>query len=121
MSNHPVNLLVRFLMELAMLVILGMWGWYYGDGAMKYVLGIGLPVVAATLWGIFRIPNDPKPAPVAIPGIVRLMYELFLFAFATWALWDVGHTTMSIIMGITTIASYTAGYDRTLKMLRNQN
>jgi hypothetical protein len=76
--------------------------------------------VAAIIWGVFRIPDDPNPAPVEVPGIVRLGYELFLFGFATWALYNIEYTALSCIMGGTTIISYIAGYDRTLKMLRNK-
>jgi len=120
MSNHPLNLLIRFLMEIAALVIVTMWGWHFTTDWTRYLLAIGLPVVAAIIWGVFRIPNDPKPAPVEVPGIVRLAYELFLFGFATWALHNLHYTMASYIMGATTIISYTAGYDRTLKMLRNK-
>ncbi len=79
MSKHPLNLLIRFLMEIAALIILAMWGWHYTSYWFRYLLAIGLPLLTATLWGIFRIPNDPNPAPVEVPGIVRLAYELLLF------------------------------------------
>ena len=120
MSNHLLNLLIRFLMEIAALVIMAMWGWHCTSGWTRYLYAIGLPVVAATIWGIFRIPNDPKPAPVEVPGIVRLAYEFVFFGFATWALHDMGYTALSYVMGCVTLISYTAGYDRTLKMLRNK-
>ncbi len=92
MSKHPINLLVRFLMEIAAVIVVGMWGWHMGTNTWEqYLLAIGLPVIAATIWGVFRIPNDPNPAPVEVPGIVRLAYELFLFFFATWRcmIWDI--------------------------------
>lgn len=120
MSKHPLNLLIRFLMEIAALVILAMWGWHYTSNWLRYLLAIGLPLLAATLWGIFRIPNDPNPAPVEVPGIVRLAYELFLFGFASWALYNMGYMSAACTMSIITIISYTAGYDRTLKMLKNK-
>jgi len=120
MSQHPLNLLIRFLMEIAALVILAIWGWHCTVDWTRYLYALGLPVVAATIWGIFRIPNDPNPAPVEVPGILRLAYELFLFGFATWGLHNMGYTTLSYIMGIVTIISYSSGYDRTLKMLRNK-
>ena len=120
MSKHPFNLLIKFLMEIAALVIVGMWGWHCTTGWEKYVLAIGLPVIAATLWGVFRIPNDPNPAPVEVPGIVRLAYEFFLLGFSTWALYNMGYITPSYIMGGVTLFNYIASYDRTLKMLRNK-
>lgn len=59
MSKNPLNLLVRFLLEIALLVIFGYWGFHKFEGATKYLMGIGLPVVVAILWGTFRVPNDP--------------------------------------------------------------
>ena len=119
MSKHPVNLLIKFLMEIAALVITGMWGWHCTANWERYLLAIALPATAATIWGIFRIPNDPNPAPVEVPGVVRLAYELFLFGFSTWALYNMGYVTQSYIMGGVTIINYIASYDRTLKMLTN--
>ena len=85
----------------------------------RYIGVAGLPVIAATLWGVFRIPNDPKPTPVAIPGILRLLLELGLFGFASWALYDIGYSTLSIIMAAIVIIHYAVSYDRTWVMLRN--
>ena len=120
MSKNPLLLLIRFLTEIAALVIVAMWGWHCTTNWIRYLLAIGLPVIAATIWGVFRIPNDPNPAPVEVPGIVRLSYELFLFGFSTWALYNMGYPTLCYIMGCTTIVSYVASYDRTLKMLQNK-
>lgn len=120
MSKNPLLLLIRFLMEIAALIIVAMWGWHCTIDWTRYLLAIGLPIAAAIIWGIFRIPNDPNPAPVEVSGIVRLSYELFLFGFATWALYNMEYVTLCYVMGGTTIVSYTAGYDRTLKMFRNK-
>ena len=68
MNTHPLNLTLRFLLEIAMLIILADWGWHLTPGWPRYPAAIGFPVLAAALWGIFRIPNDPKAAPVPIPG-----------------------------------------------------
>ena len=47
MGSHPINLAVRFLLEIAGLVALAMLGWYYGKGVYKYLLASTLPLVAA--------------------------------------------------------------------------
>lgn len=120
MSKNQLLLLIRFLMELSALAIVAMWGWHYTTTWTKYLLAIGFPVIAATIWGVFRIPNDPKPAPVEVPGILRLSYELFLFGFSTWALYSMGYITYSYVMGIVIILSYVGSYDRTIKMLLNK-
>lgn len=119
MNTNPVNLALRFLLEIVMLIILGCWGWHL-SGIGRYIGVAGLPIAAATLWGVFRIPNDPKPAPIAIPGILRLLLELGLFGFASWALYDLGYSTLSLIMAAVVTVHYIVSYDRTWVMLKNK-
>lgn len=120
MNTNPINLAVRFLLEIAMLLVLGYWGWQSTGTWLRYIAGSGLPLVAAAFWGIFRIPDDPKPAPIAIPGIARLLLEAGLFGSAVWALYDLGHPTLSIIMAVMVVIHYLVSYDRTWVMLRNK-
>ena len=119
MNTNPVNLAVRFSLEIAMLITLGCWGWHL-SGTGRYIAVAGLPIAAAALWGIFRIPNNPKPAPLAIPGILRLLLELGLFGFASWALYDLGYSTLGLIMAMVVTIHYIVSYDRTWMMMRNK-
>jgi hypothetical protein len=115
MASHPLNLTVRFLLELAALAALGYWGWHQSDGPLRYVLALSLPLLAATAWGIFNVPNDPSrsgQAPVPVPGLVRLGLELALFGLAAWALFDLGLTTLGWAMGIIVLVHYGTSYDR---------
>jgi hypothetical protein len=118
MSSHPVNLGLRFLLEIAALISLGIWGWQKGEGWVRFILAVGIPIVAATLWATFRVPNDPGTAPVAIPGILRLMFELALFALATWALYDSKLTVLAWILGVVTMLHYISSYDRVLWIIK---
>ena len=65
------NAVLRLLLELTAL---------YGIALLGRVLG-GLPVgvflviAAAWVWGRFRVPDDPGPAPVAVSGVTRLVIE----------------------------------------------
>lgn len=120
MNTNPINLAVRFLLEIVMLMVLGCWGWHLTGDWLRYVAAAGFPSVAAVLWGTFRIPNDPKPAPVAIPGIARLLLELGLFGLAIWALYDLGYARLSTIMAAIVVIHYLVSYDRTWVMLRNK-
>ncbi len=75
MGSHSLNLALRFLLELAALGAMGYWGWTQHEGPVRWRWAIGLPLVAAVLWGTFAVPNDPSrsgQAPVPIPGILRL-------------------------------------------------
>jgi hypothetical protein len=120
MNTHPVNLTVRFLLEIMMLIVLGCWGWHLGTDWLRYLLAAGFPVIAAVLWGNFRIPNDPKPAPIAIPGPLRLLLEWVLFGLAVYGLKVLGHPQLSIWLAIVVIVHYAVSYDRTWVMLQNK-
>ncbi len=120
MNTNPVNLAVRFLLEIAMLIALGLWGWDLTETWIRYITAVGLPLIAVVLWGIFRIPNDPKPAPVAISGVLRLILELGLFALATWALYQLRYSNLALLMGVIVVLHYVISYDRTWAMLRNR-
>jgi hypothetical protein len=115
MGSHPVNLAVRFLLEIAALVAIGFWGWSQHDGIFRYLLAIGGPILAAVLWGTFTVPDDPSrsgKAPVPVPGILRLVLELAIFAFATWALYDAGKGLLALILAIIVVIHYALSYDR---------
>ncbi len=115
MGSHPVNLALRFLLELAALLALGVWGWQQSEGWLRIVLTIAVPIIAAAIWGTFNVPHDPSrsgAAPVAVPGMLRLAIELALFLVATWALYDTGYTSLSWVLGIIVALHYIASYDR---------
>jgi hypothetical protein len=118
MSSHPVNLGLRFLLEIAALISIGVWGWQKGEGWVRFVLAIGIPIIVATLWATFRVPNDPGTAIIAIPGMLRLLFELALFAFASWALYDSKFISLAWILGIVTFLHYISSYDRILWMIK---
>jgi hypothetical protein len=120
MNTNPINLAIRFALEIVMLIALGCWGWHLSDTWVKYILALGFPVIAATLWGVFRIQNDPKPAPVEIPGMLRLLLEFALFGSAVWALYDMGRGNIGLIMATIVVVHYLVSYDRTWVMLRNK-
>jgi hypothetical protein len=121
MGSHPLNLALRFLPELAVLVTIGYWGFSRHAGIWRFVLGIGVPVVAAAVWATFAVPDDPsrsRRAPVPIHGVLRLLLELCLFGFAVWALYDAGRPILALIMASITIIHYALSYDRVLWLFR---
>ena len=118
MASNPLNLAFRFFLELAALVAIGYWGWNVGEGWTRWLLMLGVPLVAAVLWGVFRVDNDPGRAPVRVPGFLRLALELAYFGFAVWSLNDAGATTASWILGISVLVHYLISYDRILWLVR---
>ncbi len=121
MGSHPINLALRFLLEMIGLVALGVWGWGQGEGLFRFVLGLGLPVLAAVLWGTFAVPEDPSrsgKAPVQVSGVVRLLLEFGFFAAATAALFFVGGPLVALIFGLIVLLHYAISYDRILWLVR---
>lgn len=118
MSNNPINLALRFVLELVALFAIGYWGWTQHTGIVQVLLCLGLPIIAATIWGIFRIPGEPGPAPVAVPGWVRLLLEAVFFGAAVILLAAAQQQTPSIILGIVVVLHYLASYDRIIRLLR---
>jgi hypothetical protein len=113
-----INLGLRFILELCALGAVVYWGFHTGDSWwVKLGLGILLPVLMAAAWGTFRVPNDPGPAPVAIPGALRLLLEFGVFAIATFALANAGRPTLAWVFAIVTILNYAMLYPRLVWLL----
>jgi hypothetical protein len=109
---HPVNAALRFALEIAALVAMGYWGWGQHEGWARWLWALGLPLVAAALWGTFRVPGDPPDAPVAIPGAVRLLFELLFFGAAVWLLARAGRPAWALVLGVLLVGHYLASYQR---------
>jgi len=120
-SKNPLNLSLRFLLELAILFALGYWGWVRHEGAWRYLLVVGLPVLASVLWGTFRKPGDEissGKAPVPVPGWLRLLLELALFGSGIWGLFDAGAMTAGWIFFGITFVHYLLSYDYVAWLLK---
>lgn len=115
MGSHPINLAIRFLLELSALGAGGIWGWKQSDSWIKFFLVVGIPILIGTVWGVFAVPEDPSrsgSAPIAVPGLIRLIIELAIFTFATWALYDSGFVRISWTFAIVVEIHYIVSYDR---------
>ncbi len=122
MGSHPINLLLRFLLEMTALLVLGIWGWKFGQGPFRFVLGFGFPILTAAIWGIFAVPNDPSrsvKAPIPILGSLRLFIEFLVFALSIWAVYDLEFIKLSWILGIIVLTHYGISFDRIIWLLKN--
>ena len=118
MANNPINLGLRFFLELYGLFALGYWGWVQHTGSPRILLAFGLPLLAAAFWGIFRVPNDPGNAIVAVPGSVRLLLEVVYFGGAVWALYAAGREKWGLAFAVIVLLHYLVSYDRVIWLLK---
>jgi len=121
MGSHPVNLLLRFLLELAALGIIGYWGFKFTESWYKYMLMLAIPLLIATLWATFAVPDDPSRsgnAPVPISGMLRLILEFSFFGVALWALYDLSYPISAMILGIIILTHYIVSYDRIIWLMK---
>jgi hypothetical protein len=115
MGSNPINLALRFILELVALFIAGYWAKEQNDAWLGYILMIGIPLIIAILWGVFAVPNDPSrsgSAPIAISGWLRLLLEIAIFSFATFCLHDLGYSKLTWIFGLVVLVHYLISYDR---------
>lgn len=96
---------LAFLLELLALVALAYWGFRTGDGlALKFVLGIGAPVLAAVVWGLFAATRATFG--LAWPGV--LLVKVIVFGAAVVALIAAGQLVLGIVFGV--LAAGNTGY-----------
>jgi hypothetical protein len=98
---HWTNLTVAFLLELGALAALGYWGVQIGGGPVtKTALGVGAPLLAAVLWGLFAAPR----APVSIP-LVKVAVRLLVFGAATLALYATDHRALAAAFAVLVVVN----------------
>ncbi len=92
-----INAGIAFLLELAMLIAFGYWG-FYGDKSilLKWLLGIGVPLVVAIIWGIFLAPR----ANHRLNSVGGNLLSLFLFLLAAAALFYTQHPMLAITFAL---------------------
>lgn len=99
---HIVNETLAFLMEMLALAALAWWGAATGNGLfLSLLLGIGLPLVAAVVWGATASPK----ARVRLPLAGVLAVKAGFFGMAMLALDGLGHRTLAILYGVVAAAN----------------
>jgi hypothetical protein len=95
------NLGVAFVVELVALAVLGCWGAHTGATLPTSVaLGVGLPLAAAVLWGLFAAPR----ATVRIPALAWAT-KCLVFGVATLALCQLGRPLLALVFATVLIAN----------------
>jgi len=122
-SKHPINLALRFLLELAAIFAFGAWGYSQASGGVGILLAVIFPLMFAMLWGIFAVRGDPSRSGktvVQTPGIVRLLLELILFGAAAWMMLDLAYFLIAIIFSLLVAIHYSVSYDRIAWLLKQK-
>ncbi len=115
MSQNPVNLAVRFLLEIACVVGLFRLGLWIADGPVAALLALGFSLGAASAWGLFNVPGDRSRsgrAPVQVTGPVRLLLELVLLGGGAAGWFLAGPGWFAFTYTIALVAHYLLSWDR---------
>ena len=97
-----LNLLVRFLLEICMLAAVGYWGFRTGSGwVVRVLLGIGLPILIAVVWGMFVAPKAMYP----LHGAAHLALGFILLSSGAAALFLGGRADLGWIYAISLVAN----------------
>ncbi|MGE8003925.1 YrdB family protein [Lysinibacillus sp. NPDC093216] len=92
-----LNLVLRFLLEICVLMAFGYWGIQTGKGMFfKLLLGIGAPALFVVSWSLFGSPKATFP----LNGISHFLFEFVIFSLAVIALYATGRTQLAIIFAI---------------------
>ena len=106
---RSVNLAVRFLCELGLLAALAVWGFHTGTGvAAKVALGVGAPLLAAVIWGLWVAPASRR----RLTDPTRLVVEVVLFAAGVAALAAAGYPLVAV--GFAIVVAVNITLDRVL-------
>ena len=122
-SMRPLNLALRFLLEVAALVCFGIWGFHQSDSSLKIFFAIFLPLGFAILWVVFAVRDDPSRSGKTIvqtPGVIRLILELALFGAATWMLVDLDYARIALVFGLVVVLHYLLSFDRMAWLLKQK-
>ncbi|MEZ4671640.1 MAG: YrdB family protein [Anaerolineae bacterium] len=99
-----VNLALAFLLELGMLAAYAYWGFNASsETVIRIVVGIGLPVLAATIWGIFLAPRSSR----RLTRNPRVAAELAMYALAALALAAAAQPTLAVTFAVVVVINVT--------------
>jgi hypothetical protein len=97
-----INAGLAFFLELAMLAAFGYAGFNSNTGTgVRWALGLGVPVVAAIVWGVFFAPRAAR----RLSAPAGIFVSLALFCAAAVALMLVGQTGLGIVLALIAVVN----------------
>ncbi len=112
---NPINLLIRFFLELFAIGSVGLWAWHHFNGVSKLIFTLLCPLAIAVVWAVFAVPNDPSRSGKTVirtSGILRLLIELSVFALGFICFSQLGYQKWALVYIILVIGHYLASYKR---------
>ena len=112
---HPANLIVRFLLEIALLASFAVWTIEQLEGTAGIILAFLAALAVATLWGVFAVRGDRSRSGktvVATPCKLRIGLEFLLFGMAIWMNHDLSLNWVAVTLFFMTFLHYAISIDR---------
>ncbi|WP_219419350.1 YrdB family protein [Pseudonocardia nigra] len=99
---RAANDLLAFVLELAALAALAVWGFTVGPNLIAaVVLGLGAPALLAVGWGTWLAPKSARRVPMPW----RLVAKLAVFAVASAALAAAGHAGLTLVLAAVAVVN----------------
>lgn len=96
------NELLAFVLEIVAIGALARWGFTAAEGtAASVALGIGAPVAAVVLWGLFAAPRARFPLPLA--GV--LVVKTVVLGGGAAAVYGTGHPVAAVVLAAALVAN----------------
>lgn len=103
-----VNGGLAFALELGLLAALCYWGARTGGNtAVRILLAIGAPALAATVWGLFLAAGGPK---FPLPPAAEIVLKLAVLGTGALALYGAGQGTPALVFGGLAVLSVAVEY-----------
>ena len=97
-----LNAALRFILELAGIVALGIWGWTVGNGSPAQIfLAVGAPLLLIVAWALLIAPRSRSP----LDQRTRFVVGSGLLLVAAAALWAAGLPAVAGVFAILVVVN----------------
>ena len=115
---QSANLILRFVLEVLALIAVGYWGFRTQEHSLgRIAAGVGLPLLMATVWSVFRVAGDGGDPIVAVAPQLRLLIEAVVFGLGIGLLYASGQRAPAVIFLLALMIHYGIDYQRVADFL----
>jgi hypothetical protein len=100
------NLVLRFALEMSALAAVAYWGVTSYDGVVRWLVGLGAPMLVIAVWWSFLAPKRP----VEVPKPARFGLELAVWAAGALALAAAARPAYGIAFAVVAVLSGALNY-----------